>query len=332
MIIAGLATIMCVDNIHFSMSAHKTFLHWCRISLLLSILLVIFVTFMNQTDRLDAVPPIARFADAVQGFAIISILFLGSLLFLLGFMQYVYRLIENKKENTALPLQFMFFGVISIVGMILCWGIIGYTNKSISIQSSSGKGGIMLAVNPTQPHHLLGASHNVFIGKVLAQSGVTDSATGPRTQYSLQVLHNIKGNLAGTISIEQEGGTIGEMQYLIEDAFPPLTPDSTYLLATRYNVLNGAYTVLAHKSAVKLLSIEHGMNSDASMLQFMADTHVLELEFSYPNEVLLPADLANNRTLNSFHSLPEDKKAEALERAREAKVMLDQKPSHTEIQ
>ncbi len=110
-----------------------------------------------------------------------------------------------------------------------------------------------------------------------------------------------------------------------------LQPGSTYLFATRFNEKENWYTLNPHPNASKLITSDATLDIATLESLVAQDPKVLSLQSAYPNEVLLPADIANNRTLNSFHSLPEDKKAEALERAREAKVMLDQKPPHAVV-
>jgi len=56
----------------------------------------------------------------------------------------------------------------------------------------------------------MGGFHNVFIGKVIAQTGtrysLPDMHAGLETQYSVHVVQNIKGELGGEVTIEQAGG------------------------------------------------------------------------------------------------------------------------------
>ena len=104
---------------------------------------------------------------------------------------------------------------------------------------------------------LVGAAHNVFIGKVVAQTGSKPNTPpveagdvlgfSPQTQVSVEVLENIKGNLNGTITVSQYGGyeekSDASQLVLIEDD-KLLEPGKTYLFATRFNDIDGWDTII----------------------------------------------------------------------------------------
>ena len=99
----------------------------------------------------------------------------------------------------------------------------------------------LYSFNVTDDRELVGIAHNVFVGKVIAQTGTT---TDPylQTQFSVEVLENIKGNLTGTVTVNQKGGyeNIEGKQYLIitkDDKL--LEPDETYLFVTRVSDFGG---------------------------------------------------------------------------------------------
>src|SRR5258707_718270 len=69
----------------------------------------------------------------------------------------------------------------------------------------------LLAIPLADDRVLMGASHNVFIGKVISQIGTRAVDLGhgnmiPVSQFSVEPISNIKGNLQGTVTVEQSGG------------------------------------------------------------------------------------------------------------------------------
>lgn len=91
-------------------------------------------------------------------------------------------------------------------------------------------------------------SDNVFIGRVVKQVGNEgkENRNTPYTQFSVEVLANIKGNLTGTVVVNQMGGyKYGVLHVLRDDAIVPedkaepgeylLQPGHVYMFATKYN-------------------------------------------------------------------------------------------------
>ena len=104
---------------------------------------------------------------------------------------------------------------------------------------------------------LVGAAHNVFIGKVVAQTGSKPNTPpveagdvlgfSPQTQVSVEVLENIKGNLNGTITVSQYGGYEEKSdvsQLVLIEGDKLLEPGKTYLFATRFNDIDGWHTII----------------------------------------------------------------------------------------
>jgi hypothetical protein len=174
----------------------------------------------------------------------------------------------------------------------------------------------------SQPTTLLGATHNIFVGKVMKQVGNKDFSGNPATQFSVDVLHSIKGEIAKQTIVEQEGGYRNGVLYLI-DSNPLIQSGSTYLFSTRYNAKENWHTMNPHPNASKLLSSDDKLTTEQLLALISEDPKVKELEDAYPHEILLDADIYHNNTRNSFQSLPPEKKAEAEARANEAKEWLD---------
>jgi hypothetical protein len=187
---------------------------------------------------------------------------------------------------------------------------------------------LLYPINPEKTELLLGASHNVFIGKVLARTGNKETEIGPRTQYQVQVIGSIKGELVETITIDMLGGYNKDGKLVIvesgdvapEDAL--FQPGSTYLFAARYNAEEDWYTVIAHPNARKVLSTDNSLPTQALRALADQDEKFKTFKAAYPDEQLLEADVANNNTRNSFQSLPPEAKAAALARADAARASL----------
>jgi hypothetical protein len=169
---------------------------------------------------------------------------------------------------------------------------------------------------------LVGASHNIFAGKVMKQIGTKERGIGPETQFSVEVIDNIKGDLSGIVTLNQEGGYRDGVLYIVggdensddSDILAPshnketylLQAGSTYLFATRYNKEENWYTLNSYPAAKKLLSSDVNM-SKAALKDLAEDNwRVKALKSVYPKEILLDADVKNSNTLNSFKSISEN--------------------------
>lgn len=147
---------------------------------------------------------------------------------------------------------------------------------------------------------LLGASHNVFVAKITKINGNDLSDDIPSTKYKAQILDNVKGNLEGTVIIQQLAGykngilNIAEGDSLMEEG-------KTYILFTRYNKNANCYTVITHPNGKH--EIEY--NESEKSLSANKDTNkkIMKFKEAYKNEILLDADVKNKNTRNSYKSL-----------------------------
>ena len=76
----------------------------------------------------------------------------------------------------------------------------------------------------------------MFIGTVIKQTDTKTDREQTQTQFSVEVLENIKGNLKGKVIVNQEGGfeTIDGKTYLVLiEGDKLLEQNKTYLFATR---------------------------------------------------------------------------------------------------
>ncbi|MDB5245211.1 MAG: hypothetical protein JWN90_316 [Parcubacteria group bacterium] len=151
---------------------------------------------------------------------------------------------------------------------------------------------------------LMGASHNVFIAKIIEKVSTNASSGMPETQFKAEIIENIKGNLTGTITINQVGGYKNDYLYLPDESgMGLLKTGTTYLLATRYYKDKDWYTVNPYPSASKVINDSSQATSKQLRLIADSDPRVRELKAAYPNEILLEADVLRNDTINSFESL-----------------------------
>lgn len=163
---------------------------------------------------------------------------------------------------------------------------------------------------------LIGASHNVFVGKVLREVGKKERGIGPETQFEVEIIENIKGGLTDTVIVNQQGGYKDGVLHIVEGVDDDksgadeymLRPGSTYLFATRHNEKENWHTLNSYPTARKLLSANADASSDELKDIANNDSRVEELREAYPNEILLPADVQNNRTLNSYGSQSKNEK------------------------
>jgi hypothetical protein len=109
------------------------------------------------------------------------------------------------------------------------------------------------AIEPTDERQLVGFATNVFVGRVIGKVGAEGAPLSgpgdqvlPRTQVSVAVLENIKGDLRGKVTVSQTGGydkSVGREVRIEGD--PLLEPGQELLFATSHNREEDWYTVAA---------------------------------------------------------------------------------------
>jgi hypothetical protein len=109
------------------------------------------------------------------------------------------------------------------------------------------------AIEPTDERQLVGSATNVFVGRVIGKVGAEGaplSGSGdqviPRTQFSVAVLENIKGDLGGKVNVSQTGGYVKSLGRAVRiEGDPILKPGQELLFVTSYNREEGWYTIAA---------------------------------------------------------------------------------------
>ncbi len=159
---------------------------------------------------------------------------------------------------------------------------------------------------------LMGASHNVFVGKVIQQTGTKERGIGPETQYQVQIIDNVKGNLSGVVTVDQQGGYKNGVLYVVGgDTVAPaqdgsnylLQTGSTYLFATRYNSSENWYTLNSYPTASKKLSTNTLLSVNSLKAIAKKDPRFMALQVAYQHEVPLDADVKHNNVLNSYAAI-----------------------------
>lgn len=170
-----------------------------------------------------------------------------------------------------------------------------------------------LSWNPGDSQELVGVFHNIFVAKVVRQIGTTDRGSGIETQFLVEVVYNIKGNLNGVVTLNQQGGYQGDTLYVVADGdtiLPGkdkeylLQPGSTYLFAARcLSMKERGCTLGGHPNARKLISTDETLSVPQLRTLAEKDEKVIGFLEAYINEKPFIGD-DDTHALNSFRSLP----------------------------
>jgi hypothetical protein len=116
----------------------------------------------------------------------------------------------------------------------------------------------LYAFPPEDTRRLVGFAENVFLGTVVRAAGEQRIDTSspdaesfvPMTTYVVRVDRNLKGKLAGEVTVAQAGGTdpVDGAQLRV-DGDPPMTVGQPYLLITRFDQARGWHTIVAPRWA-----------------------------------------------------------------------------------
>lgn len=109
------------------------------------------------------------------------------------------------------------------------------------------------AFEPTDEKQLVGFATHVFVGRVIGKVGAEGAPLSgdgddvvPRTQFSVEVLNSIKGDLGGTVTVSQSGGYDRfEGRGVRVEGDPLLQPGQQRLFVTSYDAQEDWYTIVA---------------------------------------------------------------------------------------
>lgn len=129
--------------------------------------------------------------------------------------------------------------------MLTAGTVFGYNNYIVNsddieyVKSSS-------VTDLSDDRKLVGIAHNIFIGKVISEVGDKKLDVIPETQFNVQVIENIKGNLNENITVNQQGGNEGgkDKKIVLMENDKMIEPGKVYLFATRYNAAEKWHTLI----------------------------------------------------------------------------------------
>jgi hypothetical protein len=160
---------------------------------------------------------------------------------------------------------------------------------------------------------LVGASHYVFVGKVVTQlEDQEDSGPYAISAFSVDIVGNIKGSLAGTVMVRQQAGykdgvcviaRIGSsFEYPHGCADALLQVGRTYLILARYDGV-GVMTLGVPPLDHQLISADDASDIGSLEAVVQRDDRVNALRSAYSGEVLPEFDVQGHTTYNSYESL-----------------------------
>lgn len=123
-------------------------------------------------------------------------------------------------------------------------------------------------------NELLSFSDNVFLGRVKKELGVKAIDSSVETQYSVEVLNNIKGSLQGTIVLDSMGGMMNGIKYTMNNN-EKLEAKSCYIFYTKYNSEYNWYTAVPNHGEVK---VQNNKETDKQVNELKAIAKNLEVQ------------------------------------------------------
>lgn len=118
------------------------------------------------------------------------------------------------------------------------------------------------------------ASSNIFIGRVIKKVGEKATYEYPETQFEVEVVDNIKGELKGNVTVSQLGGYKDGVLYrsvediVVTDGNKKLKDDGliksgdVYLFVTKYSEMGKWYSIYTHPKGSKLLGRGTDLSGD----------------------------------------------------------------------
>ncbi|MFA6897438.1 MAG: hypothetical protein WCQ96_04100 [Patescibacteria group bacterium] len=157
----------------------------------------------------------------------------------------------------------------------------------------------------------MSAVSNVFVGKVVKQVGTRARFEEPETQFEVEVLYNIKGDLQGKAIVSQSGGYKNGVLYRTSDDITVATDKpvkeqdnglmkegETYLFVTRYSEMGNWYSIYTHSKGTKLLSRDGNLNAGALKKLYEKDERFISLKEAYEKVKTMNADVKSENVAN----------------------------------
>ncbi|WP_158171170.1 hypothetical protein [Rhodococcus sp. JT-3] len=135
---------------------------------------------------------------------------------------------------------------------------------------------------------LAGNSDVIFVGTVLEQTGTKSLGAMPETQFRVNVVEVLKGDVNGDITVNQQGGTHTESGDLLLMAGDELiTAGNSYLFAVRYFPQESWYTLVPGVGDIPLAAADVQLmeNSENSRSDSPEPPEVAQMRDSIANEI-----------------------------------------------
>lgn len=158
------------------------------------------------------------------------------------------------------------------------------------------------------------AADNVFVGKVIKKTGARARYETPETQFEVEVIRNVKGNLQGTAIVSQEGGYKDGILYRSSDDITAtgdkpvkekddglMKEGETYLFVIMYSEMGKWQCILHHSYGTKLLSNNKNLDKAALQSLYENDERFIKLKEAY-EKGLVQATEAKDGTKNTEKS------------------------------
>lgn len=196
-----------------------------------------------------------------------------------------------------------------IGGGVLLLGVlgIGLHANVLRVPGIVNQVGTVAIANFSDDAELVGAAHNVFVGKVIKKQDSFVEGRLAFTPYEVVVLSNIKGDLEGTVTVLQNGGYKDGFLQILHDSespdgrlpFPEV--NQLYLFSSRHNVEADVHYLLPTIHAMEKVSSNTEFGAQADIAAITKSVRIEELREAYKNEVVPLADREHGSDFNSYN-------------------------------
>ncbi|MET7286215.1 hypothetical protein [Streptomyces sp. NPDC005573] len=143
--------------------------------------------------------------------------------------------------------------------------------------------------------NLAGEAEDLFYGKVTALKGQKDLGIGAETQYAVQVQRVFKGDVTGTVVVNQQGGKDADGNLVdLPDGDALIQVGNRYLFATKYNADQRFNTLIPVYGDVPIPNTEAGApgvpDADGDGQSTMSDRWVAAVKDQSDLSTAPPAD------------------------------------------
>jgi hypothetical protein len=154
---------------------------------------------------------------------------------------------------------------------------------------------------------MVGESHYIFVGKILAKTS-EDLVDGiPATQYLVKIISNVKGVLHDNVTVAQMGVRYYDGKLTSYEGDTPLITGATYLFATQYGITSSGerqvlYAISAPPYDRELITEDATLSDTELMARAEGNSRVKAFEMAYPNELPSKGEVEGGTNWNNYQS------------------------------